>query len=136
MPTILPEDLASEWPGLSEQRIKEIASFQIPSREMNAHTIRKVFQNALDPIEAFEYEGLQAIKEFAENDSPGVHTKLQLPSPFFLLNHCLMRGEGYPPGWLWCQKQKPTKLKEAGTCVRPSYLPSRPYQNWRTTPLL
>jgi putative SOS response-associated peptidase YedK len=67
MPTILPEDLASEWikPGLSEQRIKEIASYQVPSREMNAHTIRKDFQNALDPMEAFEYEGLEPIKEYA-----------------------------------------------------------------------
>jgi hypothetical protein len=28
---------------------------------MKAHTIRKDFQNAFDPMEAFEYEGLEAL---------------------------------------------------------------------------
>ncbi len=60
MPTILTEDLAYEWVlgDLSEDRIQEIASFQLPSEYMEAHTIRKDFRTASNPTEAFEYAEL------------------------------------------------------------------------------
>jgi putative SOS response-associated peptidase YedK len=62
-PTILTEDLAYEWifGGLSEQRITEIATYQIPAEEMQACTIRRDFKEALDPTEAFTYEDLPAL---------------------------------------------------------------------------
>nr|WP_276504852.1 SOS response-associated peptidase family protein [Terrimonas sp. H1YJ31] len=57
MPTILPEDLAWEWiqDGLSEERIMEIASYQLPSDNMEAWTISKDFLKKEDPTEPFEY---------------------------------------------------------------------------------
>ncbi len=60
MPTILPEDLAWKWimEDLKEPEIKEIATYQLPSEEMTAYTIRKDFKTALDPLEHFEYEDL------------------------------------------------------------------------------
>ena len=60
MPTILTEDLAWEWimEDLSEERIKQIAAFQIPSEEMSAYTIAKDFKKAEDPLAPFEYEEL------------------------------------------------------------------------------
>jgi len=60
MPTILPEDLAWEWimEDISEERIKQIASYQLPSEEMFAHTIAKDFKSAPDPTTEFEYEEL------------------------------------------------------------------------------
>jgi putative SOS response-associated peptidase YedK len=60
MPTILPEDLAYEWimNELTEQRIKEIASYQLPSEYMFAYTIAKDFRTAENPLETFEYEAL------------------------------------------------------------------------------
>ena len=60
MPTILTEDLAYEWVlgDLSEQRIQELASFQLSSEYMEAYTIRKDFRTATDPTEAFEYDEL------------------------------------------------------------------------------
>jgi len=59
-PTILTEDLAWEWimEDLSEQRIKEIASFQMPSEFFTAHTIRKDFKLLEDPTAEFEFEEL------------------------------------------------------------------------------
>ena len=60
MPTILPEDLAWEWimEDLSEERIQQIASYQLPSDEMYAYTIAKDFRKSTDPLAPFEYEEL------------------------------------------------------------------------------
>lgn len=65
MPTILTEDLAWQWiqPGLSEEQILSIASYQFDSEEMTAHSIAKDFReqfkiNDTDPILEFEYEEL------------------------------------------------------------------------------
>lgn len=58
MPTILPEHLAAEWiqDGLSEQRIKEIASYQYRSEEMEAWTVAKDFlKTADDPLKEVPY---------------------------------------------------------------------------------
>jgi putative SOS response-associated peptidase YedK len=62
-PTILTEDLAYEWifSDLTEQRITEIATFQIPAEEMQACPIAKDFKEALDPTAAFEYSDLPAL---------------------------------------------------------------------------
>ncbi|GEO08739.1 SOS response-associated peptidase [Segetibacter aerophilus] len=63
MPVILTEQLANEWisEGLSEQRITEIATFQLPSKEIDVYPIRKDFLTALDPSERFQYEGLSEL---------------------------------------------------------------------------
>jgi putative SOS response-associated peptidase YedK len=63
MPTILSEDLAWEWimEDIDENRIKEIASFQYPSENMNAYTIQKDFKISEDPLAEFEYEELPAL---------------------------------------------------------------------------
>lgn len=63
MPTILPETLAAEWiqDGLSEQRITELATYQLPAEKMEAYPIRKDFIQADDPTEAFNYEDLPAL---------------------------------------------------------------------------
>ena len=63
MPTILPEDLAWEWimPNLTEQRIKEIASYQLPATLMSCQSIQKNFKTAEDPLAAFNYAELPAI---------------------------------------------------------------------------
>lgn len=63
MPVILPDDLAWEWmmEDLPEQRIKEIAAYQLPSEQMQAYTIAKDFRTALDPLAPFEYEDLPPI---------------------------------------------------------------------------
>lgn len=60
MPTILPEDLAWEWimTDLSENKIKELASFQFPAESMTAHTIQRNFKIAEDPLAEFEYPEL------------------------------------------------------------------------------
>jgi putative SOS response-associated peptidase YedK len=57
MPTILPEDLAFEWiqDDLSEERIMEIASYQLPSEKMQAWTIAKDFLKRKTPEEYYEY---------------------------------------------------------------------------------
>jgi putative SOS response-associated peptidase YedK len=62
-PTILTEDLAWEWlmEDLGEQRIKEIASFQMPSDHFIAHTIRKDFKSSDNPLEPFDFEELPPI---------------------------------------------------------------------------
>lgn len=63
MPCILTEELAGEWisDGLTEERITEIATYQIPAEEMEAYTIQKDFKTALDPTERYEYEDLLAL---------------------------------------------------------------------------
>ena len=60
MPTILPEDLAYEWVmgNLTEERIKQIASYQVPSKEMAAYTIKKDFKSQLNPLEPHKFEEL------------------------------------------------------------------------------
>ena len=60
MPTILTDELAYEWifGNLSEERISEIARFQISPDQMEAWTIRKDFRECLDPTEHFEYAEL------------------------------------------------------------------------------
>ncbi|MEP7375891.1 MAG: SOS response-associated peptidase family protein [Chitinophagaceae bacterium] len=57
MPTILPEDLAFEWiqEGLSEKRIQEIASYQLPGEKMEAWTIAKDFLKQPEPTEPYHY---------------------------------------------------------------------------------
>lgn len=63
MPTILTGDLAYEWimQDLPEERIKEIASYQIPAASMYAHPIRKDFKFAEDPCEQEDYAELPVI---------------------------------------------------------------------------
>ena len=62
-PTILTEELASEWimQDLSEERIKQIASFQISADLMQAHPIAKDFKTALDPTAEYVYPDLPAL---------------------------------------------------------------------------
>lgn len=58
MPTVLTEDLAYEWMfgDLSEKRITEIATYQIPSEEMEAWTISKKFREETNPTAPVHYE--------------------------------------------------------------------------------
>lgn len=60
MPTILPVLLAEEWlsKDLSEKRITELATYQIDSSSMIAHTVRKDFRELEDPLEHFAYAEL------------------------------------------------------------------------------
>ncbi len=64
MPCILTKELAGEWisDGLTEERIKEIAIFQISAEMLEAHTVPKDFLNAHDPKEKFVYEGLSELQ--------------------------------------------------------------------------
>lgn len=57
MPTILTEDLAAEWisDGLSEQRITEIATYQMPSNMMHAYSLHKDFMKSEDPLKETTY---------------------------------------------------------------------------------
>ena len=62
MPVILTKELAEEWiSDITEDRIKEIASFQYNSEEMVAHTVAKDFRTALDPIKEFDYTELEPL---------------------------------------------------------------------------
>lgn len=63
MPTILPDNLALEWiqDGLSESRIKELATFQYPAEKMKAHTLHKDFRTSLEPEVGFDYAELPAL---------------------------------------------------------------------------
>lgn len=63
MPTMLTDDLAWEWlfGKLDEQRILEIASFQIPWNELSYYTLKKDFLNSFDPTAKFEYPDLPPI---------------------------------------------------------------------------
>jgi hypothetical protein len=60
MPTILTEEKALEWltPDLTEKRITELATFQIPCEDMIAYTIRKEFRSDMNPTEKFIYPEL------------------------------------------------------------------------------
>lgn len=64
MPTILPEDLAYEWMfgDLSEERIKELASYQFPADKMDGYTVAKDVRAAFDPIEKVDYPDLQPLQ--------------------------------------------------------------------------
>ncbi len=56
MPTILTDDLAWEWmfESLPEQRISEIAKWQMPWEDLSYYTLAKDFLNSTDPLkEAF-----------------------------------------------------------------------------------
>lgn len=63
MPTILPDELAWKWimEELTEPEIKQLATYQLPSENMYAYTIRKDFKTAPNPLEPFEYEDLPPI---------------------------------------------------------------------------
>jgi putative SOS response-associated peptidase YedK len=63
MPTILPEELAFEWiqGDLSEQRIKELAAYQLSSDEMIAWSIDKNFRTSPEPEKEYVYENLPAL---------------------------------------------------------------------------
>jgi putative SOS response-associated peptidase YedK len=60
MPTILPTDLAEEWIGpLRENRIKELAAYQLPDSALTAHTIAKDFNRGIEhPQAVVEYDTL------------------------------------------------------------------------------
>ena len=60
MPTILTEELSWEWimQDLSEEQINKIASYQLPSEYMSAHSISKEFKFAEEPCDEVEYEEL------------------------------------------------------------------------------
>lgn len=62
MPTILTKELAEEWisDGLSQQRIVEIASYQYPAEKMDAYSIRKDFQEIIDPKTKEVYPELES----------------------------------------------------------------------------
>jgi len=64
MPTILPEDLAWEWlfGNLSEERISEIAKFQLPANKMEACSIHKEFLTSEDPTAPATYAELPALE--------------------------------------------------------------------------
>jgi putative SOS response-associated peptidase YedK len=64
MPVVLTDELSEEWmqKDLDEKRIRAIATFQYPSEDMEAWTIRKDFREASDPMEYFKYENLPEIR--------------------------------------------------------------------------
>lgn len=64
MPVILPEALAFEWiqDGLSEERIKELATYQYKAEDMIAWPVAKNFvEMEEDPSTAFHYDQLPAL---------------------------------------------------------------------------
>jgi putative SOS response-associated peptidase YedK len=63
MPTILPDELAYEWlfGDLADERITQIATYQLPADQMEACTVQKEFKTALQPTEAFSYADVPAI---------------------------------------------------------------------------
>ena len=64
MPTMLNEQQASLWlsPNLSEQQIMQLASTQIDSSLLDAHTIKKDFRMAADPKEVNIFEELPLLR--------------------------------------------------------------------------
>lgn len=64
MPVILPEELAFEWiqPGLTEQRIKELAAYQYKAEDMMAWPVAKNFLDTEeDPATECIYDHLPAL---------------------------------------------------------------------------
>ena len=64
MPTILTPELAGEWisDGLSEERIREIATYQLPATQMEAWPIYKDFKTAGNPTEPANYPDLPSLQ--------------------------------------------------------------------------
>ena len=60
MPTMLTDDLAWEWmfEKLPEQRISEIAKWQIPWQNLSYYTLAKDFLRSTDPTKEFVYPDL------------------------------------------------------------------------------
>lgn len=54
---MLPDEFAWEWmmQDLTEERITELATYQINSSEMDAYTIEKDFKTTGTPTKAFVY---------------------------------------------------------------------------------
>jgi putative SOS response-associated peptidase YedK len=65
MPNMLPEPMALEWiqEDLSEQRIAEIARYQIDDDMLECHTISKDFRIMDDPTEEYAYPDLPPLGE-------------------------------------------------------------------------
>lgn len=63
MPTILTKELAEEWldPNLRPERILEIATHQYPVEKMEAYTVEKGFQEAMNPRLRHEYPDLAPV---------------------------------------------------------------------------
>lgn len=63
MPCVLTEELAREWirDGLTEDRIREIATSRFPSDQMEAHSIDKAFRTSDDPTRPCAYQELPAL---------------------------------------------------------------------------
>lgn len=68
MPVILNDDLAYEWllGNLTENRINEIANFQIKSYLLEAHPIAKNFRESIDPAREVNYPDLPALQILPE----------------------------------------------------------------------
>jgi putative SOS response-associated peptidase YedK len=64
MPVILTDELKEEWmqKNLPENRIKEIATFQFPSENLEAYTVAKDFRESIDPQRPVDYPGLPPLK--------------------------------------------------------------------------
>lgn len=64
MPTILDEDRAWSWlfEDLSEEQVSMLASYQFPSKYMEACTVSKKFREDLEPATEFVYEELPALE--------------------------------------------------------------------------
>lgn len=73
MPTMLTEDLAWEWlfGNLSEQRVQEIASFQLPWKDISYYTLAKDFLSSHEPWKEHFYPELPPL------DIPGA----EAPAP-------------------------------------------------------
>jgi putative SOS response-associated peptidase YedK len=72
MPTILPDCLALEWisEGLSEERIAELGTYQLPAEDMEVHPIRKEFRQLEDPTEEYAYAELPPLGEDGKSPEP------------------------------------------------------------------
>lgn len=64
MPTIFNEQQAADWlqPNLTPSQIMDLASYQIDSRLLEAHTLKKDFRSSPHPKEFFAYEGLSPLQ--------------------------------------------------------------------------
>ena len=73
MPTMLTDDLAWEWifEKLPEQRISEIAKWQIPWQNLSYYTLAKDFLSSVDPTKEFVYPELPPL------DIPGQEKQQQ-----------------------------------------------------------
>lgn len=78
-PTMLTDDLAWEWifGDLDEQRIREIASFQIPWEDLSYYTLDRRFLNSTDPLKPFFHPELPPVIT-PDNDTGEVMSDAQL----------------------------------------------------------